>query len=563
MWLGRCLREMVGFWVVCVCLVLIVNGVKDASEEDDQLQPYRTAFHFQPLKNWMNGPMYFNGVYHLFYQYNPYGPLWGNISWGHSISYDLINWFLLQPVLEPNQPNYDINGCLSGSITILNGSKPIILYTGQDLNKSQVQNIAFPTNLSDPFLRNWIKWSGNPFLTPGNDIKPTQFRDPSTAWMGVDGKWRIVIGSEIDGHGTALLYSSTDGINWTRSEKPLHFSSKTGMWECPDFYPVGNGGKRGFDTSEQGNNTMYVLKASYNNREYYVIGNYDEKTDRFGVVGNDFMVSNTEFQYDYGRFYASKSFYDNAKQRRVIWGWVNEGDSESDAVKKGWSGLQSFPRSVWLSDTGKQLVQWPVDEIEKLRTKQVNITNRELKGGTLEITRITASQADVEVSFSLSNLNKAELIDSETVDPQLLCAQKNASVSGIFGPFGLLVLASNNFTEQTAVFFRVFKGPNKFLVLMCSDQSRSSIAEEVDKSIYGAFLDLDPHHKISLRTLIDHSIVESFGGEGVACMTARVYPKLATNKEAKLYVFNNGTETISISTLNAWSMNKAQIVPMA
>lgn len=81
-------------------------------------------------------------------------------------------------------------------------------------------------------------------------------------------------------------------------------------------------------------------------------------------------------------------------------------------------------------------------------------------------------QADVEVSFSLTNLSEIELIDSEAIDPQLLCSQKNASISGRFGPFGLLILASKNLTEQTAVFFRVFKGPNKFLVLMCSDQSR-------------------------------------------------------------------------------------------
>ncbi|KAK9065568.1 hypothetical protein SSX86_014969 [Deinandra increscens subsp. villosa] len=511
----------------------------------------------------IEGPMYFKGVYHLFYQYNPYGPLWGNISWGHSISHDLVNWFLLEPALTPTEP-YDITGCLSGSTTILRGSKPIILYTGQDVNKSQLQNLAFPKNLSDPLLKDWIKWSGNPILAPVNDINPSQFRDPSTAWMGPDGKWRIVIGSEIKGQGTALLYYSKDGYNWTRSDNPLHFSSETGMWECPDFYPVSNVGKNGIDASFQGNNTMHVLKVSYNSHEYYVIGTYDPKTDLFLAVTHDFRVSNTQFQYDYGRFYASKSFYDSAKQRRVLWGWVNEGDSQSDAIKKGWSGLQSFPRSIWLSDTRKQLVQWPVEEIKKLRGKQVSMENRELKGGSvLEVPGITASQADIEVLFSLTNLSDAELMDSDMFDPQLLCAQKNASLSGSFGPFGLLVLASKNLTEQTAVFFRVFKGSNKFHVLMCSDQSRSSIAEEVDKSIYGAFLDLDPlKEKISLRSLVDHSIVESFGGEGLACITARVYPKLAIHEHAKLYVFNKGTKSVTISSLNAWTMKKAQIVPM-
>ena len=80
-------------------------------------------------------------------------------------------------------------------------------------------------------------------------------------------------------------------------------------------------------------------------------------------------------------------------------------------------------------------------------------------------------QADVGVSFSILSLKEAELIDSENVDPQLLCAQKNASVSGSFGPFGFLLLASKNLTEHTAVFFRVFKSPNKFVVLICSYQS--------------------------------------------------------------------------------------------
>ena len=61
---------------------------------------------------------------------------------------------------------------------------------------------------------------------------------------------------------------------------------------------------------------------------------------------------------------------------------------------------------------------------------------------------------------------------------------------------------------------------------------------------------------------IDHSIVESFGGEGLTCITARVYPKLAINEQAKLYVFNNGTKSVTISSLNAWSMNNAQIVTM-
>nr|POE72612.1 fructan 6-exohydrolase [Quercus suber] len=95
---------------------------------------------------------------------------------------------------------------------------------------------------------------------------------------------------------------------------------------------------------------------------------------------------------------------------------------------------------------------------------------------------------------------------------------------------------------------------------MCSDQSRSSLNHENDETTYGAFVDVDPvQEKLSLRSLIDHSIVESFGGEGKACITARVYPTLATDAEAHLYAFNNGTGNVGITTLSAWSMKKAQI----
>ncbi|KAL2896318.1 Fructan 6-exohydrolase [Bienertia sinuspersici] len=143
------------------------------------------------------------------------------------------------------------------------------------------------------------------------------------------------------------------------------------------------------------------------------------------------------------------------------------------------------------------------------------------------------------------------------------CAEKNAAEDGKFGPFGLLVLASRNLTEKTAIFFRVFKNHNRHTVLMCNDLSRSSLSREVDKTSFGAFVDINPlEEKISLRTLIDHSIVESFGGGGKACITARVYPVLAVDKEAKLFVFNKGSLSIKMSKLNAWSMQKAKLVPL-
>ncbi|XP_058189089.1 beta-fructofuranosidase, insoluble isoenzyme CWINV3-like isoform X1 [Rhododendron vialii] len=541
--------------------VLIGNGVEfgastpiatDINPTVEEVQPYRTAYHFQPPKNWMNdpnGPMYFKGIYHFFYQYNPYGPHWANIVWAHSVSYDLINWIHLDHALNPTHP-FDINGCWSGSTTILPGEIPAILYTGSDTENREVQNLARPKNLSDPFLIEWVKSAHNPIMTPVDGIHPNFFRDPTTAWQGPDERWRVIVGSQINGHGTAILYTSEDFINWTRSESPLHSSNRTGMWECPDFYPSSAKGEAG---------TNYVLKASFNHQDHYVMGNYDPETDIY-VVETDFMDSALQLRYDYGKFFGSKTFLDSEKKRRVLWAWIDEMDSEFDRSVKGWTGLQSFPRTVSIGKSGKQLAQWPIEEIEKLRSEEVNIHDIELKGGSvLEVVDITASQADVEVSFVLPNFEEVEVIEQNLVDPQLLCSKNQASVKGLVGPFGLLVLASKDLTEQTAIFFRIFRSHSKYVVLMCSDQSRSSLRDEVAKTTYGAFVNVDPvSETISLRSLIDHSIVESFGGEGVACITARVYPKLAIDNETHLYAFNNGTQSVKISKLSAWSMKKAQ-----
>ncbi|TYJ29844.1 hypothetical protein E1A91_A06G094100v1 [Gossypium mustelinum] len=525
--------------VVGSCFGLLGNGVQ-SDRHDEKLQslpqdqPYRTGYHFQPPKNWMNGPMSYKGVYHLFYQYNPYAAVWGNITWAHSISYDLVNWIHLDIALSPDDP-FDINGCWSGLTTFLSGGKPIILYTGGVTMNRQVQNLAEPKNLSDPMLREWVKSSHNPVITHVDGMDSENFRDPTTAWQGPDGL--------------------------RRSKEPVHSSTRTGMWECPDFYPVSIDGKNGVDTSSLDKFRKHVLKASFNSSDHYVLGNYTAVTDNFSV-DTDFLDNGSDLRYDYDNFYASKTFFDSAKKRRILWAWIQESDSTTDDVKKTGLVYSHFPRSILLSKTGKQLIQWPVEEIEKQRTVNVRFKNKELKGGSvLEISGITASQSDVEVSFNSSNLKEADLLDPSWVDPQLLCSQKTASVGGNIGPFGILVLASKDLTEQTSIFFRVFRSNEKYVVLMCSDQSRSSLEEGPKKTIYGAFIDIDPlNEMISLRSLIDHSIVESFGGEGRACITSRVYPKLAIDNQAYLYAFNNSTFDVNISTLNAWSMKKAQIV---
>ncbi|XP_057438109.1 beta-fructofuranosidase, insoluble isoenzyme 1-like isoform X1 [Lotus japonicus] len=556
-----------------ISVSLINNGVEAFHKIYPHLQSvsavsvsgmHRTGYHFQPPRNWINGPMFYNGVYHLFYQYNPNGSVWGNIVWAHSISKDLINWKALEPAIYPSKP-FDKYGCWSGSATILPGKGPVILYTGIiDENQTQVQCYAKPEDPSDPFLRKWVKPDEfNPIVVAGKGVNGSAFRDPTTAWWSKDGHWRILVGSRRKHRGMAYLYRSRDFFKWVRAKHPIH-SAKTGMWECPDFYPVSLKGKEGLDTSMVGTNVKHVLKNSLDMTrfEYYTLGTYFMNKDKY-IPDNTSEDGWGGLRYDYGNFYASKSFFDPSKNRRILWGWANESDSKDDDIKKGWAGIQAIPRSVWLDSTGRQLVQWPVEELNSLREREVNMNNHKLeKGDHIEVDGITAAQADVEVTFSFTSLDKAEAYDPSWVNAQDLCAQKGSKVEGGVGPFGLLTLASENLEEFTPVFFRIFKAPDKHVVLLCSDARSSSLKSNLYKPPFAGFVDVDLEatKKLSLRSLIDHSVVESFAEGGKTNILSRVYPQLAVTIQAHLCVFNNGTEPIIVENLKAWSMKSAEII---
>ncbi|KAL2939217.1 Beta-fructofuranosidase insoluble isoenzyme 1 [Bienertia sinuspersici] len=462
--------------------------------------------HTLLIQNHWTGPMIYKGVYHFFYQYNPKGATWGNIVWAHSVSKDLINWEAVEPAMQQSMP-FDINGVWSGSATILPDNRPVMLYTGVNAVSEQVQNIAIPANLSDPYLRKWVKPDYNPIITPSSDMNTSYFRDPTTAWWS-QGQWKILVGGQRKHRGMAHLYRSRDFRKWIKAKHPLHSAPNTGMWECPDFFPVSTRHNYGLDTSSLGQNMKHVLKVSLDvtRFEYYTIGNYDPIKDRY-YPDNVAIDGWNGLRYDYGNFYASKSFFDSQKERRILWGWANESWSPDTASIKGWAGIQ----------------------------------------------------ADVEVAFRIPSLEKAEAFDPKWVNPQDLCAEMGSTVRGGVGPFGLLTLASNNLEEYTPIFFRVFKAQNNnHVVLMCSDASSSSMDKGLYRPTFGGFVDVDLgiDKKLSLRTLIDHSVVESFGGGGKTCILSRIYPTLAIMNKAHLHVFNNGTDAVIVEHLSAWTMRR-------
>src|SRR5215471_3848317 len=186
--------------------------------------PLRPQFHLLPPKNWMNdpnGPIFWNGLYHMFYQYNPNAAVWGDMHWNHAVSEDLIHWRHLPIALAPTPGWADADGCFTGSAVNDNGTATI-LYTGvksvdpelatlRDGQHSfrEVQCLATST---DPQLRMWAKWK-TPVVQPPDDARLTGFRDPFL-WRERD-QWFLGVGSGVRKEGgRVLLYRSKNLRAW-------------------------------------------------------------------------------------------------------------------------------------------------------------------------------------------------------------------------------------------------------------------------------------------------------------------------------------------------------------
>ncbi|KAI4330846.1 hypothetical protein MLD38_029091 [Melastoma candidum] len=524
----------------------------------------RTAYHFQPPKNWMNdpdGPLFHKGWYHLFYQYNPDSATWGNITWGHTVSTDLIHWLYLPLALIPSEW-FDWNGCWTGSATILPGRDIKMLYTGDTVDAVQVQNLAYPSNLSDPLLLNWTKYENNPVLVPPEGIGLTDFRDPSTAFLGPDSEWRVVIGSVINTTGIALVFHTTNFTSYDLVDHVLHSVEGTGMWECIDFYPISTNSSVGLDTSVVGPNVKHVLKASIDDLklDYYAIGTYDPDNDTW-TPDNAALDVGIGLRYDYGWWYASKTFYDPVKERRILFGWINETDTEKDDFAKGWASVQAIPRVVLYDNkTGANVLEQPVEEIESLRLNSTTFEDILVEAGSaIQLDIGNATQLDIIAEFEIQGTDSLKAMAfTESNISECIDAETKTS----YGPFGVAVLADESFSELTPIYFRVVKDDDGNLTTyFCADESRSSLAPEVLHTVYGTDVPVLDGEKFALRILVDHSIVESFAQGGRRVITSRVYPTQAIYGAAKLFVFNNATGINVTATLKIWELESAFIRP--
>jgi len=212
-------------------------------------QEFRPQFHFSAKENWLNDPnglVYYKGLYHLFYQHNPKGNTWGNMSWGHATSKDLVHW-TEQPLAIPQTFNEDgdsIEDIFSGSAVVDKDNtsgfgtkaKPAMVavytsaYTGKHptLAGRQAQSLAYSTDEG----KTWKKYAGNPVL----DIESGEFRDPKVFWYAPAKEWRMVVVRALEHK--VDIYGSTNLKKWTQLSEFGPTGAVGGAWECPDLFPL-------------------------------------------------------------------------------------------------------------------------------------------------------------------------------------------------------------------------------------------------------------------------------------------------------------------------------------
>lgn len=327
---------------------MIAGGAEDLERRlaDD---PRRPQFHLLPAKNWMNdpnGPIYFNGKYHMFFQYNPQTAVWGDMNWNHAVSSDMLHWTHLPLALTPTPGSADSYGCFSGS-AIQVGERVYFVYTGTRESTPELATIRDGQNRiqesqclawsDDPQLIKWTKASRPIVPRPPEGMKITGFRDPS-AWK--QGEWYyMTVGSGVAGvGGCVLLYQSKDLKVWEYlheltkgkfSGRPTANPCDDGeMWECPEFFALDGG---------------HVLIYSTMGKVFWQSGVLDEATMKFTGLKTGLL--------DVGGFYAPKTQLD-AEGRRILWGWIQERRSEAEMRAAGWSGMMSLPRVMRLDADG-------------------------------------------------------------------------------------------------------------------------------------------------------------------------------------------------------------------
>lgn len=448
-------------------------------------EKYRPAYHHTPLYGWMNDPngmFYKDGRWHLYYQWNPYGSKWQNMTWGHSSSADLVRWEHHPAAIEAN----GLGTVFSGSSVVDSANTAgfgrdavVALYTSADVN--QTQSLA---HSSDGGMTFEI-YPGNPVLTLESEA-----RDPNMFWDADNGRWVLSLAHALDHE--MLFFTSPDLKEWTlQGSFGKGIGAQDGVWECPDLFRLkvdGSGEEK------------WVLVCNINpggpfggSATQYFTGDFDGKTfiadtDAEGVIPTKWM--------DYGKdHYATVSWSDAPDNRRVLIGWMSNWQYAGEVPTMQYRSANTLPREAGLfraPDGQLYLSSSPVAELAALRDKpSVSVRNKPAGGNGRNFPLPGSNGGACEILLDIDS-RKAGSVD---------------------------ITISNNDGESALLCYDAKAHTMSF------DRRRSGLTDfSQDFPTVTTAPTFETDGKLSLRIFIDRSSIEVFGNGGKTVMTNLVFP---------------------------------------
>jgi sucrose-6-phosphate hydrolase SacC (GH32 family) len=352
-------------------------------------QSLRPQFHFTSLKNWINDPngmVWYAGEYHLFFQHNPKSTNWGNMTWGHAVSTDMVHWKQLQHAILPY-----------GEGTIYSGTAVIDKNNSLGKQKGEEKTmVAIFTYAKEPFYqaaaystdkgRTFQLLNNGEAVVPNQGIDKTE-RDPKVFWHEASKKWVMVlwvqkaekVGTAEEVHGKIRFFTSDNLTNWTLASE----LERNWAFECMDFVQLPVDGNRK-------NKKWLLYDASFD----YEIGDFD---------GEKFTNDKKSYLGDFGpNFYAAQTFNNSPDNRTVMIGWMSDSGDIFQKAGMPFNCQMSFPNTLELKTTpdGIRLFRWPVKEIENLYVKSHVFKNVNSKQLSQQLAQVKADLIDLSIDFN-------------------------------------------------------------------------------------------------------------------------------------------------------------------
>lgn len=488
-------------------------------------EPWRPQFHYTPAANWMNDPnglVWFEGEYHLFYQYNPLGDTWGHMSWGHAVSPDLLHWEELPVALAADDESMVFSGSIvvdahnSAGFAAPGELALVAIYTGAQRREGGVQNqqLAFSTDRG----RSWTRYAGNPVL----DLGLRDFRDPKVFWHAATARWVMAV--VLPDRHQVSLYASDDLKRWEHLSDFGPAGATTGIWECPDLFPLAIDGDQ--------NHIAWVLKVDVfaghiggGSGAQVFIGHFDGV--RFTPdVRRDTTAPSPARWGDFGAdFYAAVSWANlPATADGPVWiGWMSDHHYASQTPTAPWRGAMSVPRRLSLARRAGELVllQNPIDALAQLRTQHLS----------WPATHLADAERPVELPWG----------DGKAIEIRA-CFHAMAARE-----FGFKVRAGRG--EEVLV---GFDRDAAAVFVDRSNAGRSPVSHLMSGRRY-APATRDPGAPLTLRIFIDWSSVEVFIDDGEHTITEQIFPG-ADSDAVSVYALGG---SVAIESIDVWQIRPA------